>query len=135
MAKLLLVDDDPKKLRLLKKIARRASFDDIATASSVSETLKQLESDTEFDLAVIDVVLTRLPEKLGLRLIEHVKSTQPNCKIIGLTARGGTDFGVEALEAGADDFVSTKWDAVNWVALLEQRLIMWRGLINGLINV
>jgi DNA-binding response OmpR family regulator len=131
---LLMVDDDPRQLEILKQIAYRAGFDNVIGATSRRESDKLLEQGVKFQLAVIDLVLTELPEKLGLDLIAQLRATQPDCKIIALTARAGTSIGVEAILAGADDFVSTKWESVNWRILLEERLKLWRGVLDGLVH-
>lgn len=129
MPTLLVVDDDRHQRRKVIRAAQVAGFDasDITEAENL-EAAKAIIQDRSFDVAVVDVVLTLLPEKVGLMLISELRTEQPRCKIIALTTKGGTDFGVEAMRAGADDFVSSKWEYVNWYALLEQRLRMWRGI-------
>lgn len=133
MAKLLVVDDTAEQRKRIVRAARDAGFDeeDIIEAATIEEARNTTE-DVSPDFAVVDIVLSHLPEKLGLTLIEELRVKYPGCKIIGLTSKGGTDFGIEAMSAGADDFVSMKWDYVNWYALLTQRLIMWRGVVDGL---
>ena len=133
MVKLLMVDDDPEQLDELKKIARRAGIRNVCGATTMLQAL-DLVRETHFQLAVIDIVLSELPAKLGLELISTLRAQQPDCKIIALTARGSTDFGVEALLSGADDFVSTKWEAISWSVLLEERLRMWCGVIDGMVR-
>ena len=130
MANLLVVDDDHKQRRRIVRAAKEAGFDADEIIEAVNaEQARAMSEDLGLDLAVVDVVLTQLPNKLGLGLIEELRARHPYCKIIALTSQGGTDFGIEALRAGAVDFVSLKWDHVNWYGLLVQRLAMWRGLV------
>lgn len=130
MAKLLLVDDDSTRLQRLKRIAAKAGFLDTESCGSLSEALDLIRK-WDFLMAVIDIVLTDPPEKLGLELIRMLKQVQPSCKVLALTSYGGTDLGIEALENGADDFISTMWESISWTELLEIRLKMWRGLLNS----
>jgi two-component system, chemotaxis family, chemotaxis protein CheY len=129
MPKLLVVDNDARQRREIVYAARSVDFDKIEEADSEEAAYAAIHSGAEFQIAVIDVVLSRLPAKEGLVLIEALREAQPDCKIIALTAQGDTEFGAEALAAGAHDFVSTKWEYINWVSLLEQRLKMWFGLL------
>jgi DNA-binding response OmpR family regulator len=133
MAKLLVVDDDDKQRRRIVRAARDAGFDvhEIIEAVSLEDAREKGEGE-RVDFAVVDIVLTAPPEKVGLCLIGELRLRHPRCKIIGLTSKGGTEFGIEAMNAGADDFVSMKWDLVNWYELLKQRLIMWRAVVEGL---
>lgn len=87
-----------------------------------------------FQLAVVDLFLSvpdaSSPE--GLRVISHIRDKQPLCTIIAITKDVRNEIGVDALNAGAHDFVSKNWQAINWEMLLYHRLLLWKGQIEGL---
>ncbi len=135
MARLLVVDDEGPKRERIVRAASAVGFerDEIVQASTQAEAEELIDSlEPVIDFAVVDVVLTTLPAKTGLEVIQSLRDRHPHCKIIALTDKGGTEFGVEAMNAGADDFISLKWEYVNWYSLLQQRLVLWRGFVEGL---
>ena len=135
MWNLLVVDDDDERRERIVRAAEKVQFhkNDITQTRSGSQARHQIdESGQDFDFAVIDIVLTDLPEKEGLDVIHLLRTKNPSCKIIALTGMGGTEFGIEAMRAGADDFISTQWEHVNWYSLLMHRLSLWRGVAGDL---
>jgi DNA-binding response OmpR family regulator len=132
---MLVVDDRDDRRERIIRAATYVGFkrSSVFGAGSFDEAVDLIErTDLSIGLAVIDVVLTELPAKEGLELMALLRSKHPDCKIIALTSQGGTEFGVEALHAGADDFISTKWEYVNWYRLLQDRLKLWMGKVGGL---
>jgi DNA-binding NtrC family response regulator len=128
--KLLIVDDDNEQGQDVLLAAREVGFGNIYQAKGLQDAYRLIESE-DFPVAVIDIMLSK-PEtkKEGLHVIKRLHELQPQCLIIALTTRDQTgQVGVEALEAGAHDFIDGCWKYINWKALLEQRLILWRGLI------
>src|SRR5476649_329302 len=69
---------------------------------SAEEGLKRLESVRP------DMVLTdyRLPGKTGLDVIKGALAIDPQIKIIMLTGEGGVQIAVDAIKAGACDYLS-----------------------------
>ena len=94
MAKILIIDDDPSILTMLKKMLEKAGYE-VDTASNGSEGLKKIESCPP-DLLVTDIVM---PEKEGLELICYLKGKNPGLKIVAIS--GGGRFNYEGYLTGA----------------------------------
>ena len=94
MAKILIIDDDPSILTMLKKMLEKAGYE-VDTASNGSEGLKKIERCPP-DLLVTDIVM---PEKEGLELIFYLKGKNPELKIVAIS--GGGRFNYEGYLTGA----------------------------------
>lgn len=135
METLLIVDDNKERLKQIHAAAVDIDFapGDILSAANEDEAMHLIDdSNREIDLAIIDLVLTQLPEMTGLRVIESLRERRPNCRIIALTSQGDEAFGIDAMRAGADDFISILWEYINWYSLLKLRLKLWRGVVRSL---
>src|SRR5580700_2629043 len=78
----------------------------VKTAASGEEGLNLLDRET-FDLMLLDLAL---PGQSGMELLPQFKERQPDLPIIMITAYGTVDNVVEAIRAGADNFVQKPWD-------------------------
>lgn len=130
MSKVLLIDDSRDQLDAIARAAHTAGFaENEISRADTEEQARELIRTHHFQLAVVDIMLTPDMMEEGLRLIAYLAGSSPDCRIIALTTKAGTEAGVKALRAGADDFVSSRWQNVNWVSLLSQRMMLWKGLI------
>ena len=100
MAGLLLVDDDASLLRVTEKQLTDAGHEVTAVASADLA----LEA---FDAAPPDLVLTdiQMPGMDGLALLAELKRRDPAVAVVMITAYGTVDRAVEAMRAGAIDFL------------------------------
>jgi two-component system response regulator PilR (NtrC family) len=101
-----LVVDDERDIRelLVMTLGRMGLRCD--TASSVSEARNQLARN-RYDLCLTDM---RLPDGTGLEVIAEITATCPNTPVAMITAFGNVEAAVEALKAGAFDFVAKPVD-------------------------
>lgn len=101
--RILVVDDDTSLLQLLKQTLSNAGFD-VDVANRVSQAIDLIEK-TVPDLALIDVMM---PEVDGITLCQRLREEPrtAHLPIIMLTARGQTTDKVNALETGADDYIT-----------------------------
>ena len=94
----LIVDDHPIfRLALRDVLAREPEFEVSADAGSVAEAIACLARNI-FEVAIVDVVM------LGARgsaFVEHVRNTQPDCKVLALSAVDDPTQMAEMLRAGA----------------------------------
>jgi two-component system KDP operon response regulator KdpE len=111
-AKVLVVDDERQILRALKVILREAGYD-VTEATTVEEALDRAAVRPP-DAAIIDLML---PDGSGVDLCRQLRewTTMP---IIVLSAVGEEDAKVQALEAGADDYVTKPFGPRELVARL-----------------
>ena len=99
---ILVVDDESQIRELLSLYLRKQGYD-VSTASSSAETLSCL-STQPINLVVLDIGLA---QEDGLRLLEHLKASHPEVRVIMLTGMGFVeDLLQEAHDKGADGYVS-----------------------------
>jgi len=99
---ILVVDDESQIRELLSLYLRKQGYD-VSTASSSAETLACL-STQPVNLVVLDIGLA---QEDGLRLLEHLKASHPEVRVIMLTGMGFVeDLLQEAHDKGADGYVS-----------------------------
>jgi two-component system KDP operon response regulator KdpE len=103
---ILVVDDEPQITRVLKTTLSSQGYA-IRTASDGDEAL-QVMKEWVPDLLITDL---RMPHMNGLELCRHVRAKSP-LPIIVLSVKGEEKIKVDALDAGADDYV-TKPFSVN----------------------
>ena len=76
------------------------------TARDGEQGLRMLELEN-FDLVLLDLAL---PGQSGIELLPQIKERQPETPVIMITAYGTVDNVVEAIRAGAENFVQKPWD-------------------------
>ncbi|MBI2396774.1 MAG: sigma-54-dependent Fis family transcriptional regulator [Xanthomonadales bacterium] len=101
----LVIDDEPDIRELLVLTLTRMGLA-VDTASTQSEAFARL-GEHEYDLCFTDM---RLPDGNGQDIIAHVARHHPQTPIAMITAFGNVDAAVNALKAGAFDFVSKPVD-------------------------
>jgi DNA-binding NtrC family response regulator len=99
-ATVLVVDDEPGMRNfLLKTLAPRAAQVLGAASAEEAETLLQKH---RFDLVILDITL---PGKSGLTLLKEMRAQGEPCEVVLITAFADLDTAIEALRAGAGDFL------------------------------
>ena len=101
----LVVDDEPDIRELLAITLERMGIETVA-AEDLGSARARLAEGT-FDLCLTDM---RLPDGNGIDLVRHVQRTCPATPVAVITAHGNVESAVEALKAGAFDFVSKPVD-------------------------
>ncbi len=102
---LLVVDDEPD-LRTLYELTLLREGYDLETAGSVEEAWSQL-TDRTFSAVITDM---RLPDGSGLDLLKRLEEAGRREKTIVITAYGSAESAVEALKAGAYDYLTKPVD-------------------------
>lgn len=105
MNKILVVDDDPSILTVLK-IRLEAGGYDVLMAASVKEALS-VAQENSFDLALLDY---KLGDGNGIDLMEKLKGMMPLLQVIILTAYGTIQNAVTAMEKGAYTYIAKPFD-------------------------
>jgi DNA-binding NtrC family response regulator len=108
------VAGDPRILILDDEEAIRESLDTLLTLEgfSVSTAVDgpsgmELLSRNEYDLLLLDLAL---PGQSGIDLLPRIVEMQPNLPVIMITAYGTVGNVVDAIRAGAENFVQKPWD-------------------------
>ena len=101
-----LIVDDERDIRELLVLTLGRMGLRVDTAADVASARQQLAAN-RYDLCFTDM---RLPDGSGQELIELIASRFPDTPVAMITAHGNVDAAVEALKAGAFDFVSKPVD-------------------------
>lgn len=99
--RILVADDDAQMQLALKSSLMRAGYD-VAVVSDGKKALERLEKEP-FDLIISD---QRMPEMTGQELLAAVQERDTNVPFIMITAHGTINQAVEAMQAGAADFIA-----------------------------
>ncbi|HTI66599.1 MAG TPA: sigma-54 dependent transcriptional regulator [Caulobacteraceae bacterium] len=101
MAKtVLIVDDDPTQRRLIQAVLEREGFA-VAQADGGDAALDRLASGLIPDVMILDLVM---PGMGGLDVLKEARARGVTAPVVVLTASGGVDTVVKAMQAGATDF-------------------------------
>jgi two-component system response regulator HydG len=102
---LLVVDDEPGIVRLIKRFAEGMGFV-VTTAESGHEALEKLETE-KAAAALVDL---RMPDVDGLEVLRRIRTAQPDCQVILMTGHASLDTAIEAIKLGAMDYLSKPFD-------------------------
>ncbi len=98
---ILIVDDEPD-IRELLEITLARMGKDTASAKDINQAKKRL-AEQDYDLCLTDM---RLPDGNGIELVKYINNEFPQLPVAMITAHGNMETAIEALKAGAFDFIS-----------------------------
>jgi DNA-binding NtrC family response regulator len=119
--RILVVDDEPNMLRLLKTILMDKTGYEVTTTNNPLEVSKLLQ-ESHYDLVVTDL---KMPLVDGIDLIGIVKNIDPTMPIIVITAYGTIETAEEAIQKGAYDFI-TKPFRKETILITIKRALEWK---------
>ena len=114
----ILVVDDERSMREFLEIALRRAGHEVVTAESVEAALAELDQGS-FDLVITDL---RMQGASGLDLLHHVKEHAPDTEVIVVTAFASYDSALEAMKAGAYDYLKKPFK-VDEIILVSNRAL------------
>ena len=117
--KILIVDDEPDIRELLEITLGRMKLDTFS-ARNLTEAQALLHRET-FDLCLTDM---RLPDGTGLELVQHIQQRYPQLPVAMITAFGSLETAINALKAGAFDFLTKPVDLTRLRELVATALRM-----------
>ena len=104
-ARLLIIDDEPSIRESLETLLTLEGFD-VTLAPDGVKGIDILSRD-EFDLLLLDLAL---PGESGIDLLPRITAMHPNLPVIMITAFGTVGNVVDAVRAGAENFIQKPWD-------------------------
>jgi DNA-binding NtrC family response regulator len=104
-APLLLVEDTQSLQVLYRSVLARAGHE-VASATTASDALR-LFAQSEMNIVLLDLVL---PDRDGLSLMNDMLDLRPDTAVIVMTAHGSVGRAVEAMRAGAHEFLVKPFD-------------------------
>src|SRR2546428_1864431 len=102
----ILIADDDSVLRAELAGLLRDDGHDVVGASDGGEALRLVERES-FDAALLDL---RMPKAFGLEVLHRLRVTRPGTALVVITGQGTIDAAVEAMKAGATDFVEKPYE-------------------------
>lgn len=110
------VDDEPQVLRHIKRILEDAGYN--VTTTSSSEEAPQLIGTQEPDMVLLDLMM---PGTTGMELLKRIREFS-GVPVIFLTGSDRDDYAVNALKAGADDYIIKPFSPSELMARIEAAL-------------
>jgi len=104
----LLIIDDETNVRTMMQLALRHVGYQVETATNGIEGLEKYGNGENFDLVIVD---QRMPQMTGIEVQKAIFSRNPKAKFILATAFGTIDLALEAIQAGAQDFLRKPFTA------------------------
>jgi two-component system chemotaxis response regulator CheY len=99
--KILLVDDASFMRMMLKNILAGAGYEVAGEAENGAKAVEQFKA-LKPDLVIMDIIM---PEMGGIDAVREIVKAQPGAKILMCSSMGQQSLVVEAIQAGAKDFI------------------------------
>ena len=126
----LIVDDEPDICELLELTLGRMNID-TRSAKNLAEARTLLDQH-KFDLCLTDM---RLPDGNGISLVEYIQKHSPDTPTAVITAHGSMESAIQALKAGAFDFVSKPVDLQVLRNLINSASLAFTALSSGSVGI
>jgi DNA-binding NtrC family response regulator len=125
------VDDDPD-IALAARLALRELFERVETLSSPADLLALLDKETP-DAILLDLNFQRgaTDGREGLNFLGKIMKQDPDAAVVIITAHGAVSVAVEAIKAGASDFVAKPWSNERLAATVRSAATLRRSRIDA----
>ena len=117
MVKVLVVDDAAFMRMRCKKLLTQSGHE-VVEAATGSQAVDMYQSDKP-DLVLLDITM---PDMDGLTALKEIRKIDPDARVAMVTAMGQQSMVVEALKAGAKDFVIKPFDQDRVLAAISKLL-------------
>jgi len=102
VAKKILITDDAAFMRMMiKNIVTKAGYEVIGEAENGAQAV-EMYKEHKPDLVTMDITM---PEMDGIQTVKAIKEIDPNANIVMCSAMGQQAMVMEAIQAGAKDFI------------------------------
>jgi DNA-binding NtrC family response regulator len=101
----LIIDDEAAIRESLQTLLEIEGYE-VETATDGSEGLARL-AERPFDLVLLDFAL---PERNGIEILQDIRERDSELAVIMITAYGTVENAVNAMQAGATNFIQKPWD-------------------------
>lgn len=107
MAKILIVDDAAFMRMMIKDILQKNGYEVVAEAANGLQAV-ELYKAHQPDLVTMDITM---PEMDGIQAVKQIKAINSNAKVIMCSAMGQQSMVMDAIKAGANDFIVKPFQA------------------------
>lgn len=105
--KILIVDDAAFMRMMIKDILSKNGFDIVGEAADGQQAVEKYK-ETQPDLVTMDITM---PEMDGITALKEIKKINPAAKVIMCSAMGQQAMVIDAIQAGAKDFIVKPFQA------------------------
>lgn len=118
-SRILVVDDERNIRRVLQALLQDEGYD-VDSAQDGDEARSMLRrAQLRYDVVLTDL---RMPGCDGMELLRWAQDTHPDTPIVMITAHGTVDIAVEAMRAGAFDFITKPFEEAELSAIVSKAL-------------
>ncbi|MCM1988119.1 response regulator [Oceanirhabdus seepicola] len=107
MARVLIVDDAAFMRMMIKDILEKNGFEVVGQAANGVQAV-ELYKQEKPDVVTMDITM---PDMDGIEAVKNIKAFEPNAKIIMCSAMGQQTMVMDAIRAGAKDFIVKPFQA------------------------
>ncbi len=105
LGSVLIIDDEAAIRESLQTLLELEGYE-VETASDGDEGLARL-ADHPYDLVLLDFAM---PERNGIDILQDIRERDSELAVIMITAYGTVENAVNAMQAGATNFIQKPWD-------------------------
>jgi two-component system, chemotaxis family, chemotaxis protein CheY len=116
--KILIVDDAAFMRMMIKDILTKNGFEVVGEAADGNQAVEKYK-ELSPDLVTMDITM---PEKDGIAALKEIKSLDGNAKIIMCSAMGQQAMVIDAIQAGAKDFIVKPFQADRVIEAIQKAL-------------
>ncbi|ONN27214.1 chemotaxis protein CheY [Thermosipho affectus] len=114
--KILIVDDAAFMRMMLKDIITKAGHEVVGEAANGKEAVEKYK-ELKPDIVTMDITM---PEMNGIEAIKEIKKIDPNATVIVCSAMGQQAMVIEAIQAGAKDFIVKPFQAARVIEAIQK---------------
>ncbi|MFP4179519.1 MAG: response regulator [Spirochaetaceae bacterium] len=114
--RVMLVDDHPPLLDGIKSALNHTNTIEIAGQAGTGQQFEQLLTETEADVAVLDL---SLPDRSGIDLMYMIQDRYPSMEVIILSMYNRADYIMESVQAGALGYMSKETPPVKLIEAIQ----------------
>ena len=119
MARIMIVDDAAFMRMMVKDILTRNGYEVIAEAVNGNDAIAKYR-EIKPDLVTMDITM---PELSGIEALKVIKSEDPNARVLMCSAMGQQALVIEAIQAGAKDFIVKPFQAERVIEAVKKALL------------
>jgi two-component system NtrC family response regulator len=126
-SKVLLVDDEPLVLDSLNEIVRREGKYQVDLAENGRDGLQKIALE-DYAVIITDLMLKDIT---GIDLLISVKAQTPETQVVMVSGKGTIDYAVEAMKAGAFDFLTKPYSPPHLLQILDRARAYHESLVEN----
>ncbi|EJW15591.1 response regulator [Paenibacillus alvei] len=116
--RILIVDDAAFMRMMIRDILTKNGYDVVAEASDGAQAIEKYKEHKP-DLITMDITM---PEMDGITALKEIRKSDPNAKVIMCSAMGQQAMVIDAIQAGAKDFIVKPFQADRVIEAIKKTL-------------